>query len=176
MTEFKLYKAYGGLCNPDAPDSVMSQMKTLAERLEAKGYTLRTNGAKGGEASMEAGSSDVEAHIPWRNFNEHPSKLNRTTDEAKAVIRQFAPGFDGLKPAVQTIIASKAHVILGKDLKNPIQFLICWTQDGAETMAQRNAKTGYIGVGIALAASLKIPVFNLKNPDALERLKQFLEN
>ena len=167
MSDFKLYKAYGGLCNPDAPESILAQMKTLAERLEAKGFTVRTNGAKGGEAAFEAGASDVEAHIPWRSFNEHPSKLNRTTDEAKAVIRQFAPGFDGLKPAVQTIIASKAHVI---------QFLICWTQDGCETVAQRNAKTGYIGVGIALAASLKIPVFNLKNPDALDRLKQFLEN
>lgn len=176
MTGFKLYKAYGGLCNPEAPENILNQMKTLAQRLELKGYTLRTNGGKGGEEAFKSGATDIEIHLPWKNFNGNDSKLNRTTDEAKALIAQFAPGYDALKPAVQTIIASKAHVILGKDLKNPIQFLICWTQDGAETLEKRNARTGYIGVAIALAASLKIPVFNLQNPDALDRLKQFLDN
>lgn len=176
MSEFQLYQAYGGLCNPDAPENVLSQMKQLAHRLDEKGYTLRTNGGKGGEEALESGTERKEMHLPWKKFNDRDSKFTKTTDEAKAVIRHFAPSFDTLKPAVQTIIASKAHVILGKDLNNPVKFLVCWTQDGAETVADRNARTGYIGVGIALAASLKIPVFNLKKPDALERLKQFLEN
>lgn len=173
---YQLYKAYAGMSNPDTPETVTAQMKRLATYLEEQGYTLRTNGGKGGEEAFEQGVERKEIHLPWKRFNDRDSKFNRTSDEAKAVIRQFAPSFDTLKPAVQTIVASKAHVILGKDLQNPVKFLVCWSQDGAESSSEKSPKTGYIGVAIALASSLKIPVFNLQKPDALDRLKQFLQN
>lgn len=176
MSDFQLYKAYAGLSNPDTPEAIQVQMKKMAVYLEEQGYTLRTNGGKGGEEALEAAVKIKEIHLPWKKFNDHDSKFNKTTDSAKSVIRNFAPSFDTLKPAVQIIVASKAHVILGKDLQNPVKFLICWTQDGAETVEERNPRTGFIGVGIALAASLKIPVFNLQKPDALDRLKQFILN
>lgn len=171
---FQMYKAYGVVANPDAPEGIMSQIGSIATRLEAMGYTLRTAGGKGMEEAFEQVTENKEVHIPWRNFNERQSKFTRNAKEADDVVRPFAPGFDGLKPAVQAIIASKAHTVLGKDLKNPIRFLITYTQDGCENTANKTAKTGFSGTSIALASSLRIPVFNLKNSDALERLKQYL--
>ena len=172
---YQVYKAYAVICNPDCPEDVLAQMRNVGLRLDADGWTLRTAGGVGAEEAFEKSTENKEVYIPWRNFNNRDSKLSRNLPQANDVVRPFAPSFDTLKPAVQTIIASKAHTVLGKDLKNPVRFMLTWTLDGCESAANKTAKTGFAGVSIALASSLKIPVFNLKNPNALTRLQQYLE-
>lgn len=171
-----MYKAYGVVANPDAPDNILSLIGAIATRLEAMGYTLRTAGGNGLEEAFEKTTETKEVYLPWRNFNNRQSKFTRNMPEANDVVRPFAPSFDTLKPAVQAIIASKAHTVLGKDLKSPIQFLITYTADGCETVGNKTAKTGFSGTSIAIASSMRIPVFNLKNADAVDRLKQYLSS
>jgi hypothetical protein len=174
LEDFKLYTAYAGLGNQDAPEEVLKQIERLAKHLESLGYTVRTSGGQGPEEYFERVEAK-EVFIPWKNFNGRQSKLSRNANEALDVVKRLSPSFDTLKPAVQAIIAVKAHVILGKDLKSPIKFLVVWSQDGAETAKECTAKTGFVSTAIKLADGLKIPVFNLKRPDALERIKARLE-
>ncbi len=171
------YKSYVGIGNPDTPYTVQTQITNLAKKLEEMGYTLRSDGGQGGsEAFIKGASSLLEVIIPWKKFNGQDSAFFKTLPEAHEIIRKFAPSFDSMKESVQKILASKAHLVLGPDLTQPAKFVVCWSGDGLEDGKKRSAKSGYIGTPVSLATSNDIPVFNLKNPDAVDRLKQFLSH
>lgn len=169
------YKAYVGIGNPDTPYTVQNQISGLASKLEDLGFTLRSDGGQGGsEAFLRSVKELKEIIIPWKKFNGQESKFCKNKPEAVDIVRKFAPSFDTLKESVQAIIASKAHLVLGPDLLQPAKFLVCWSSDGIEDGKKRTAKTGYVGTPLSIAGAYDIPIFNLKNPDALDRLKQFL--
>lgn len=167
-------KTYIGIGNLDTPYAVQGQIGNLAKKLEEMGYTLRSDGGQGGSEAFTKAVTNKEIIIPWKKFNGQEEGFFKTLPEANEIIRKFAPAFDTMKEAVQKILASKAHLVLGPDLTQPALFLVCWSSDGLEDGKKRTAKSGYIGTPVALASSNSIPVFNLKNPDALDRLKQFL--
>lgn len=169
-----IYKAYAALSNKNAPEEVVETMRRLVHKLNDEGYTLRTAGNEGPEESLEAQTEQKEVHIPWKGFNNRESRFNRNDNNAIEIVQAFHPTFASLKPAVQAIIARSAHVILGKDLRSPVRFLVCWSEDGLENAKDRSIKSGYMGMPVAVANSLSIPVFNLKNADATTRLRNFL--
>ena len=169
------YKPYAGVGNPDTPYGILTQMTQLAGRLEDMGYTLRSSGGQGGDEAFSKGTTNKEIYIPWKKFNGYPDKpFCEITEDAKLIVKPFSPAFDTLKPAVQLIIASKAHLILGPDLQSPVKFLVCWTPDGADKSGNCTAKTGFGGTAIKVAASLSIPIFNLKNADSMQELNKFI--
>jgi hypothetical protein len=176
MEGYQPYKACACLANAGAPQEKKVVFEKLAQFLVSRGFTVRTAGGKDGEDAFEKGAGEkLEVHIPWKNFDGRQSAFCKTSDEAKNVVRQFSPSFESLSKGVQTIIASKAHVVLGKELNTPILFLVVWSLDGAETKKECTAKTGFVSTPIKIAESLKIPVFNLKRDDALERIKACIE-
>lgn len=68
-----------------------------------------------------------------------------------------------------------AFQLLGEHLDQPVTMLICWTPDGVIDHASMNVtSTGTTGIAIALAQYMKIPVFNLQNPDHLRRICVFI--
>lgn len=171
----KLYKAYAGTGNQDAPSDVLNKMKRLAKELEEFGYMLRVGAMNGPEEAFEAGAREVELHLPWRDFNNRQSKSYFNTPEIQTLAKMFHPTYDGLKPAIQAFLGKNVRTVLGKDLRSPVRFVIGWSEDGAELSNERTAKTGSFGHVISLAAAMKIPVFNLGKPDAESRLKHYLE-
>ena len=174
MTGISIYKAYAFIANKEAPADIIALAGKIAKRLDEMGYTTRTGGTEGLEDSVEAAVSKVEVYIPWKDFNQKASKFNRNDKSAADLVKPFHPTFDTLKPAIQAIVARNVHIILGKNLQSPVGFVVCWSADGVEHAKDKTAKTGFVGIPIAIASSLKIPVFNLKNADALERMKQFI--
>lgn len=174
---FNFYKPYTGLGDPKTPSEVLEQMTRIATRLQEEGFTLRTNGdQQGAEGAFEKGAGDkIELHLAWRNFNKRNSKINRVSDEAVSVVKSFIPAHNSLKESVLRIIGSKVHAIMGEELKTPTKFFVCWSPDGAETGDAVTPKTGYMGIPIKVASSMRLPVFNLKNPDAMERLWKFVQ-
>jgi hypothetical protein len=173
--EIKLYKPYVGIGNKEAPQDILDQMRRLATELNGFGYLLRTGGLDGPDAAFEAGASgNVEVHLPWKGFADKESKFTFTGPLATGVAKMFHPSFDTLKPVVQTFLAKNARMVLGKDVKSPALFMICWSDDGVESVKNKTSKTGNIGHAIAIASSLHIPIFNLANHDAEIRLKRYL--
>lgn len=173
--EISLYKAYVGTGNKEAPPNVLETMKRLASELSGFGYTLRTGALDGPDQAFEDGDPKCELYLPWRGFNNRESKLTFNTPESLGTAKMFHTGFDGLKPAIQAFLAKNARMVLGKDMKSPAMFVICWSEDGAETQREKTQRTGNVGHVIAIANALKIPVFNLGKPDAEARLKTYLE-
>lgn len=177
-SEARLYKTYVGTGNREAPQDILARFKALATELEVFGYIQRTGGLDGPDLAFESGVTDpknLELHLPWRGFNDRESKFTFNTKQAFGIAQMFHPSFDGLKPAIQAFLAKNSRLVLGKDLKGPTMFVVCWSEDGAESSKEKTAKTGNVGHVIAIASAMRIPVFNFGKHDAEQRLRTFLE-
>lgn len=143
-------------------------MKDIAEKLEAMGYTVRTGDAKGADTAFRI--VDKKQVYTTRDVDDlsQDSDLYKLTDE-------HHPVFDSLKGRAKKLIARNAYQVLGKNLNNPSDFLICWTPDGCKTRKDRSKTTGGTGQTISIAYTFSVPIFNLKNESDLKRLKQFIK-
>ena len=176
---FGFYKAYVGIGDAKTPPEVLQKMSSLAATLASKGWTVRhTGNNEGPDIAFEQAGGPAEAYIAWKGFNNRQSEFippKAVHPEVITIMKQYMPTFDNVKPGVHKIIARGVYAVIGKDLRSPARFLVCWSPDGAESAAEKTSKTGFMGMPIALASNLRIPVFNLQKPDAMERLMQFVE-
>ena len=171
------YKAYVGTGNKDAPPHVLEEMKKIALELEGFGYTLRTGGmGEGPDDAFEfSGVKDLELYIPWQGFNDKQSKNYFNDQRSKDIAKLFNQAFDTLKPAIQAFLAKNVRMVLGKELRSRPMFILIWSDEGAETVAEAVNRTSNMNTIIKIAATYKIPLFNMARPDAISRLKKYLE-
>ena len=167
-----MYKAYAGNGDDTTPEDVQEEMKKLAKWLDDEGFVLRTNGNKTGDV-FELGSTKFEEYLPWNTFNKKKSKYHNVSEDAKELASRFFPKYKELKESVQKIIGANSHMILGENLRDPVKFLVVWTPDGVEDGTKVTAKTGYTSNCIKIATASKIPVFNLQNGGAYNRIIEF---
>ena len=146
----------------------------IAQRLEARGYVLRTGGGNDTDSAFEAGCARKEVFLPWPGFNGRVSAFDSVSEEALAVACAAHPAFRRLTAEARLLAGRESHRILGADLRTPADFLVCWTPDGAEREAEIGRETGEAALAMALADRWSIPVFNLARADALERLAAWL--
>lgn len=166
---------YTGIGSRNVPPDIAEMMSDLAGSLELAGYTLRSGGAYGADTAFEVGCrKKKEIFLPWRSFNNNPSRVYPPTDLALSIAPDYHPAWDSLKRTVRLLMARNVHQVLGLDCNTPTDFIVCWTQDGAET--ETTSSTGGTGFAIRMAIAQQIPVFNLKNDDALDRLVDFIDN
>ncbi len=174
LAKATVYKSVVITGNESPPPAVLQALQRLVPEMEKRGYVIRSGGMKGMENAVEELARNLEIHLPWKGFDGKESKFTYTSDEAKEFAKRYHPAWDQAKPVVQTFCAKNVRLMLGKDLKSPTQILIIWSEDGAEHVRERTAKTGLTGIAVALASELRIPTFNLQRPDAEQRLMQYL--
>lgn len=175
-TDMSFYKPYALAGNQDFPDSLKPVLSRILKYLERAEYTMRCGGMDGIEDFAEKETTKHEIHLPWREFANKQSKFTFTTDRAMAVAKKFFPAFDGLKPAAQKFLAKNVRVLMGNNVNSPALFLLCWTEDGVESIKDKTARTGFTGHPIAIASALGIPIFNLGKADAEQRLTFYIES
>ena len=141
-----------------------------------QGYILRSGGADGSDTAFEIGCDRVngkkEIYLPWKNFNGNKSNLIFDDDiEAINIAKKYHPAYNGLSQGAKRLIARDSYQVLGKDLKTPSKYIICYT-DGTGGTSQ--------ALRIAEDIQINIPIFNLyhyKGPnDILINFKEFLIN
>ncbi|WP_205617365.1 A1S_2505 family phage non-structural protein [Pelomicrobium methylotrophicum] len=167
--------AYAGGGARHAPLPVLRRMTRIAQRLEARGYVLRTGGGNDTDSAFEAGCAKKEVFLPWPGFNGRTSAFDSVSEEALAVASAAHPAFRRLTAEARLLAGRESHRILGADLRTPADFLVCWTPDGAQSEAEIGRETGEAALAIALADRWAVPVFNLARADALERLAALLD-
>jgi len=176
---------YTGIGSRKTPRDILEQMNEIAMLLADRNWILRSGGAPGADTAFESGCSVVkgkkEIFLPWKNFNNNNSNLYNVSQTAEAVSckiwnETFPDSWKHIRRPVQLLMSRNVHQILGEKLKEPSSFVICWTPDGVETQQKRSGKTGGTGQAIALANNIGIPVFNLFNAPALEKLFKFIEH
>jgi hypothetical protein len=168
--------AYAGIGSRKTPADVLERMQRVARRLASLGYTLRSGAAEGADSAFELGAAGKEIYLPWKGFNQHPSELFDLANRSAAaqIAAKHHPAWSRLSQGAIKLHTRNVYQVLGQGLDLPADFVLCWTPDGAECAAQRSAKTGGTGMAIVIAEEFGVPIFNLANEDALERLGQHL--
>lgn len=135
---------------------------------------LRSGAADGADTAFEVGASigkgNMEIYLPWPQFNDCAHdyvQLTAPTEDAMALAAQYHPGWQYLKPAAKKLIARNSHQVLGPQLDDPVDMIVCWTPDGATD--KTTGKTGGTGQALRIAADYpQIEVLNLQRPDHLQ--------
>ena len=166
---------YTGIGSRKTPTQYLLYMYAVAQVLEHHGYVLHSGGAEGADTAFFNGVHDktqAKIFVPWNGFNGLKSNYP-IPDQAIEIARSIHPVFDKLPQGAQKLHSRNVQQILGHDLQHPTDFVVCYTDDGAETVDKVTSKTGGTGTAIKLASQYKIPVFNLKNKDAERRLSLY---
>ena len=194
-----LYKSYVVLADKNTPENILLQLKDLCKSLDLLNFVMRSPGNRIPSIYIDDVCSKKEIYLPWKEFKDpedkedrylqyYPvkkSKFERPVENDKCIIyyrypdkaEQTALFFNNRMPldkaALKAILIRNTCLVLGKDLKSLTSLVLCWTPDGAEEHSKVTFKTGYTGNVISIASKLKIPVFNLYNQDAKDRLIKY---
>lgn len=158
--------------------------KRIAQRLSQLGYQLRSGEAIGMDEAFESGHDNgkKEIYLPNPGFNEYDGGITFISDTAKTIAALLHPMGRKLLTIktkkvskILNLMARKTHQVLGGDCQTPSSFVCCATPDGAECFLDTTKDTGGTGQAIRLASLMGVPVFNLRNEDALKRLAPIIE-
>lgn len=153
------YKYYTGVGSRSTPENIMNVMGKLAKVLAYNGWTVRSGGAIGADRAFEAGAIAVGG-----------GREIYFARDANAAAMEMAskihPAWNKCNDYVKKLHARNCFQVLGKDLKTPSSFLVCWTPDGADIGGTRTA--------IVLARNNNIEVINMGLKHQLDRIVQYI--
>jgi len=169
---------YAGIGSRETPHDIQYVMYRIAQKLAAKGWVLRSGGADGADKAFEQGcdkvSGEKEIYLPWKGFNSNKSPLYDISEEAFEMASKHHPSWGNCSQGGKRLHARNCYQVLGKDLKTPVSFILCYTVGGSGK--------GGTGQAIRIAKKHNIPIFdfgkyldtqNAKN-EAILFLKQFV--
>jgi len=162
------------------PKEIGEKLKELTKALATKGFIFRYNGDNEPifKSILDADNIIVDTYLPWKKFNtDAPNiKMVRPVEIAYKHASYYHKGFPKLPNNVRTILARDVHVLLGEDCRRAVSFMIAYTPDGCESKSKIDFKTtGNVSFPITIAEEVNIPVFNIKNADAINRLIEYLK-
>lgn len=133
-------------------------MAQIATDLSVLDYTMYSGGAGGADSVFETHSKQKKIFLPWDGFN------GKCVDNkeyfiwqhaAKKIAEKFHPKWKNLEQSAIKFHTRNVHQILGENLNEPVDFVVCWTADGKAS--------GGTGQAIRIANYYDIKVFNLYN-------------
>lgn len=158
---------YAGIgSSQGVPQEVLTKMAEIAKYLGNTGYTLRSGGAIGADTAFERGAKNREVFFS-----------RDATDQTRQIAMEIHPNPGALMNKGDNAInlmARNTNQVFGKNLDSPVDFVIAWTPDGAESSAERSIRTGGTGQAIDMASRKGIPVINLAKPGWEGRLRSVL--
>jgi hypothetical protein len=177
-------RAYAGIGSRETPEAHLRTMRAWGRRLAADGWTLRSGAADGADSAFEAGALEAggktDIWLPWDGFNGHLTGLSADRvglfGKACRIAEQHHPGWHRLGSGPRALMARNVFQVLGRDLRSPVRFVLCWAlkprydQDGR--IVDVNGGTG---LAVRLAASEGIPVCHLDYHLSMRQLEQILE-
>lgn len=152
---------YAGVGARDAPFKVCYAMTEFATRLSRKGYTLRSGNARGPDTAWETGAGNLKQIFKPLN-KQRPGDFP-TLPEAYEIAASHHSIWKHLPDWHKDLLARNVHIVLGPQLDDPVEFVICWTHDGIFRAEDRTRASGGTGHTIAIACANGVPVFNLNN-------------
>lgn len=174
---------YTGIGARKTPSHILKLMEDTARKLCTLGWTLRSGGARGADTAFERGVDLALANPPVDGdvtYSKYGTKeifyANDATEEAMAIAKQYHPAWNRMGAYVKKLHGRNAFQVLGRNLKSPSRYLICWTPDGCTSHEQRTIKTGGTGTAISIASANKIEVINMAIPAELDRIERFVNS
>lgn len=169
---------YTGVGARVTPNDVLERMFDYAKVLENIGYILRSGGQpKGADGAFENGvikaiNKNIYKPRCWQSSGNTPT----IKDEAYEIAARHHPAWNNLKPFAKDLMARNVHAVLGDDLNNPSEFLICWTIDGMNNVKPRTRVSGGTGHTLSIANEARVQIFNLQNIEDEKNLDMYIWN
>jgi len=165
------------------------------------GFTLNSGGAEGPDEWFELGADLAKQYhnkgskviiLPWQAFRENPSHYHLGSMNKELLIESMDwasenhprwkaektskenyqyPSLRNLE-VYQKMMTRNVPQVKGFDLKQNVNFVLCWTPDGCINHIERTSKTGGTGQAIAIASKIGIKVYNLKREEHYLRIKK----
>lgn len=155
-------KSFAGIGSRETPIEVLKEMTRIGKILSDRGYILRSGGADGADSAFEEeyDPNKKEIYLPWPGFNNKTGILSFNLPkwkEAETIMERIHPAPYKLTFGAKKLQTRNIFQILGKDLIDPVEFVICWTREGKDVGGTRTA--------IVLAREFNIPIHNMGNKD-----------
>lgn len=148
---------YTGIGARKTPKEFLGKMRSVGRFMAQWGHTLRSGGAPGADSAFEGGCIEKEGkmdiYLPWEYFNHNHSRLFGATKDARMMASVFHPNWSNVGPAGRDFMGRNCYQILGRDLKTPTDFVICWTPGGKFE--------GGTGQALRMADHYHIPILNM---------------
>lgn len=146
--------------NRDIHKSLRQTLAITAIKLQQSGYIFRSGAKIGSEKYFELAI--------YSNSHKEMCTFNDLNDKAFNIARLFYSDFDKLHKSKQKRLARIVTVILGKDLNNPLKFLITFTKNGYST--------NEIAFAITLAKAYNIHICDMFYSDIRNRIDVFINS
>lgn len=166
MVGIDMVKKYAGVGSRETPDNILDVMFKIGKSLAEKGLLLRSGGAEGADTAFEDGCDIVRGkkEIFYAKNNRGCIVEERFFDQAMHMASHVHPAWERCSDYAKRLHARNCFQVLGKELNDPVDFLVCWTKDGGPT--------GGTGQAIRLAMSKQVPIYNLYNEKDLVALRE----
>ncbi len=135
-------KLFAGIGSRKTPQHVLAAMAQWSNFLTANNHTLRSGGAIGADGAFQAGARISEIFT-----------AKDSTPQAEQLASEFHPNWKAIQGYSKGLMGRNMMIICGKNLDKPVDFVICWTPNGAQD--------GGTGQALRYAQHLGIPVYNL---------------
>lgn len=172
-------KLYAGIGSRETPEPIQKLMFKIAAILARKGYKLRSGAAEGADTAFELGcvsvGGDKEIWLPWKGFNNHEDTKLYPNPGHFAKAESALEHWGKLTQGAKRLHARNVGQVLGMHLELPVDFVLCWTPDGATSRQECTTKTGGTATAIKLASDLGIPVINMQKYSSTEDLEKDLK-
>lgn len=162
------FKFYAGIGSRETPPDVLEIMTQIAQELKAPTFILRSGHAFGADQAFQkgAGPGHYQSFLPWNGYNGGEDGYGPfflgATPESEEIASRFHPAWDKCSQGARKLHARNVMIMTGLDFNTPVEFVVCWTKDGQAS--------GGTGQALRIAEHLAIPIFNLQQQGALERL------
>ena len=138
-------RVYAGIGSRETPHLVQIDMREIAGYLFNKfGYILRSGAADGADAAFES--------------------LFTVDEEATKLAENYHPAWDSLSPITRLLMIRNGYQVLGKNLNDPVEFIVCWTPGGKIK--------GGTGQALRIAKAFNIPVFNMAKQKDMDHIRE----
>lgn len=160
-------KYYAGIGSRETPANIQLKMTAIAHRLDSMGYCLRSGGADGADSAFEKGATKKQIFLPWNGFcNKHADGINYFVPaERLDFVEKFHPKYSALSRAGLSLMSRNSYQVLGPNLNNPVDFVLCWTKEGK--------MLGGTAQALRIAQYYRIPIFNMES-DGISRLSEYI--
>lgn len=133
---------YAGIGSRETPPKMLDWMTQMARWLNETGHILRSGGAKGADRAFERGAG-TKCEI---------FRAADATPEAFDLAAKYHPAWERCDAYAQALHARNGMILLGVQLNDPVDFVVCWTP-GARVV-------GGTGQALRLAEAYGIKVYN----------------
>lgn len=124
-------KTYAGIGSRETPQRILSTMTGIAMTLWNNGWVLRSGAALGADSAFESGANNnAEIYLPWPGYNEHQSSLCSPSLDAIIMAGTYHPAWDRCSQGARKLHGRNCHIVLGSDLNDPVDIIVCWTPGG----------------------------------------------